>query len=232
MKFASVASGCERWMAGVTVPRHRHATAYAAIVLAGGYEESGNRGRFRVGPGDVLFHGAFDCHLDRFGAVGARIFNLVMPNVIEPRLTVAHLPDADRIVRTAERDPCVAAETLLAEAASIHNASLDWQDVLAAELAEAKTVLLGAWASRYGLAAETVSRGFEKLFGVPPRVYRAELRARRALARVAGGVESLAEIAADTGFADQAHMTRAIVALTGAPPTTWRRSNGFKTADR
>src|SRR6185437_13200412 len=107
----TMASGCERWMAGATVPRHRHAAAYAAIVLAGGYEESGNRGRFRVGPGDVLFHGAFDCHLDRFGAVGARIFNLVMPNVIEPRLTVAHLPDADRIVRTAERDPCVAAET-------------------------------------------------------------------------------------------------------------------------
>ena len=32
----------------------------------------------------------------------------------------------------------------------------------------------------------------------------------------------LAEIAAETGFADQPHMTRAITALTGAPPRAWR----------
>jgi transcriptional regulator GlxA family with amidase domain len=40
----------------------------------------------------------------------------------------------------------------------------------------------------------------------------------------------LARIAAEAGFADQAHMTRALGALTGRCPGHWRRSNKFKTA--
>ncbi|HEU4731148.1 MAG TPA: helix-turn-helix domain-containing protein [Kofleriaceae bacterium] len=35
--------------------------------------------------------------------------------------------------------------------------------------------------------------------------------------------DSLAAIAAATGFADQAHMTRSVRALTGASPSAWRR---------
>jgi hypothetical protein len=35
---------------------------------------------------------------------------------------------------------------------------------------------------------------------------------------------------AAAGFADQAHMSRAIRVLTGATPGNWRRSNSFKTA--
>ncbi|MDC0716159.1 helix-turn-helix domain-containing protein [Nannocystis bainbridge] len=41
--------------------------------------------------------------------------------------------------------------------------------------------------------------------------------------RVVEGDEPLATIAATAGFADQAHMTRDIRALTGRTPGEWRR---------
>jgi hypothetical protein len=54
--LAITPSGNERWHSRAYIPRHRHARAYAAVVLEGSYEESGSRGRFRVRPGDVVLH--------------------------------------------------------------------------------------------------------------------------------------------------------------------------------
>ncbi len=96
--------------------------------------------------------------------------------------------------------------------------------------ARASDVRLAEWAATTGLAPATVSRGFRAAFGVPPARYRAEARARRAFAALSSGDDPLVEIALACGFADQAHFSRAIVALTGFAPTAWRRtSNPFKT---
>ena len=100
--FASIAEGRERRAAGSAVPRHRHDQAYAAIVLRGGYEESGSSGRYRVGPGDVLFHDRFDAHLDRFGAAGAEIFNLALTT--RPVARAGRVRDADALVHLALTD--------------------------------------------------------------------------------------------------------------------------------
>jgi AraC-like DNA-binding protein len=108
-------------------------------------------------------------------------------------------------------------------------AARDWTAVLAFDLLDGEAERLDDWAARHGLAAATVSRGFARTFGVRPSVFRAEARARRAFAAVVESAAPLAAIAAAQGFADQAHMTRAVTALTGAPPGRWR-SNGFKTA--
>jgi AraC-like DNA-binding protein len=48
--------------------------------------------------------------------------------------------------------------------------------------------------------------------------YRIRLRASAALERLAAGQRSLATLAADLGFADQAHLTRTLRAETGLPP--------------
>ena len=85
------------------------------------------------------------------------------------------------------------------------------------------------WARSNDLAPATVSRGFSKVFDVTPAEFRLEARTRRALAMIAANATSLAMIAVTTGFADQAHMTRAIRGLTGSTPGHWRRSNRFKT---
>lgn len=228
VRFASIADGREHWNADTRVPFHRHEAGYAAIVLSGAYEECGSRGRYRVGPGDVLLHGRYDSHLDRFGAKGARILNLVMMDA--PDWGLARVADADAIVRTAETDPISACLQLRGQMTAAAHAPADWPDLLAADLLNDPQLSLGVWARARGLAPETVSRGFRKLFDITPAAFRAEARARRAFMRIATCGEPLASVAIATGFADQAHMSRATKALTGETPTHWRRmSNPFKT---
>ena len=80
------------------------------------------------------------------------------------------------------------------------------------------------------IGKQTVSRGFTRIYGISPATFRAEIRARKAFRQIVQTAESMVEIASVIGFSDQAHMTRAVRALTGATPTHWRlRSNSFKT---
>jgi AraC-like DNA-binding protein len=81
---------------------------------------------------------------------------------------------------------------------------------------------LAHWAAQLGVLRETASRAFSAAFGVPARQFRSELRARAAGLQIVRSRTSLAQIALATGFADQAHMTRHLRALTGASPTSWR----------
>jgi AraC-like DNA-binding protein len=226
--FVQIANGTEYWSAKHSIPRHRHTQAYAAIILSGGYEECGDQGRFRVGPGDVLLHRAFDAHLNRFQHRGTQILNLVVAGPA-PDFSIGYVRDPDAIVSASERDPVEADAQLCEQMLETNRAPEDWPDILACDLGNNPDCRLDAWAKQHGLAAETVSRGFGKVFGVTPASFRKEVRARRAFALITGSDAPLASIAAATGFADQAHMSRATRALTGLPPCTWRRSNPFKT---
>ena len=231
--FARIVSGREEWHPNTRAPRHRHEQAYAAVVLAGSYEECGCVGRFRVGPGDVLLHARFDSHLDRFGHKGARILNLVDTGWSLQARNVAQVADADAIARTAETDPISASLQLHEQLIETTHSPGDWPDMLASDLLCDPQLTIGAWAAAHGLAAETVSRGFRRVFGLTPASFRAEARTRRALAGIIGSAESLASIAVVCGFADQAHMSRATKALTGQTPAYWQqRSNPFKTGAR
>jgi AraC-like DNA-binding protein len=224
--FASIAPGRDTWSAHCRIPRHRHERAYAAVILSGGYQESGSRGRYRVGSGHVLLHGSFDAHIDRFAAQGAQILNLLLDE--EPVFGLGLLPDPDAIARAAENDPAAAARALQEQLAPLEPPLADWPDLLARDLREDPQLRLDEWAERHELTPATVSRGFAKVFECSPAAFRAEARAHRAFALIAAGARSLAGIAAGAGFADQAHMTRAIGALTGRPPGQVR-SNWFKT---
>jgi transcriptional regulator GlxA family with amidase domain len=69
-----------------------------------------------------------------------------------------------------------------------------------------------------------------QVFGVSPEAFRARIRAQRALRSIQTTDAALSGIAAETGFADQAHMTRCLKQLTGMTPHAWRSTaNGFKT---
>ncbi len=227
--FRRVTPGIETLPCSFSLPRHRHLRAYATVVLAGSFEESGYVGRIHATAGDVLIHPAMDCHANQMISAGVKLIRLDWPD----RSGVGglyHLDDVDELARTAERD--VAEATLLLERALLRNRlpspgqRNDWPDLLLMDLAESACIEITAWAEVNGLARETVSRGFAAAYGITPSVLRAELRARAAWLRITRGSDSLCGIAADTGFSDQAHMTRWIHRVTGAPPAAWRRSVG------
>jgi AraC-like DNA-binding protein len=69
-----------------------------------------------------------------------------------------------------------------------------------------------------GLSERQLLRGCLPLFGYGPRRLGRILRLNRALAAARAG-QPLAEVAAGTGYADQAHLTREVRALAGATPT-------------
>jgi len=226
--FARISNGHERWKCGARIPRHRHDLAYVALVLSGSYEECGSRGRFRVRAGDVLLHDAFDAHLNCFQSGGAQILNLVLADM-PAGSGIGRVANPDAIWRAAERDDTEAGIHLRAQLREVRRISYDWPDELARDLLADPNCRLDAWAHAHRLAPETVSRSFGKVFGVTPASFRLEARTRRAFAMITNGEAPFAMIAAITGFSDQAHMSRAVLALTGAPPGHWRRSNRFKT---
>ncbi len=208
------------------LPRHRHAEGYVAVVLAGAYEEAGDAGRRRLGPGDVVAHAAWEAHLNSSRG-GAQVLNLPLP--ARGLAAFGRVDDVDGLVRTAGRDPRAAAEQLSEAFEAVPAGPADWPDRLAEALAGGDAASLALWAEAFGVSPERLSRGFRQAFGVSPKRFRAEARARTALASLSATATPLAELALAHGFADQAHMTRAVHALCGAPPGAWRRSSPFKT---
>lgn len=71
----------------------------------------------------------------------------------------------------------------------------------------------------------TLRRIFAREAGLPPKTWLLLHRLDRVLRdpRLLDGSCSLAELAAEHGFADQAHMTRELNRLTGAPPGAFRQ---------
>ena len=202
--------------------RHSHGYAFAALILKGGYEESGDAGRFDVREGDVILHERFEAHCNRGSPFGAVILHIMLPGDSEFQSGAGQLADPDLIAREAERNPASAAVLLLQTTAMKQAQFRDWPEQLAAELSRNTALNLTAWSNEQGIAPWTVSRGFESVFGVSPSAFRAAARARRAWQAIRTSREPLVDIAARLGFADQAHMTRSVRCLTGRAPRAWR----------
>ncbi|MEV0806854.1 helix-turn-helix transcriptional regulator [Micromonospora sp. NPDC050200] len=91
---------------------------------------------------------------------------------------------------------------------------------VAALLAAGATVT--ATAAEVGLGPRALHRRSQALFGYGPKTLARILRMRRALALARTGV-GLAEVAARSGYADQAHLTRDVRELAGVPPAALLR---------
>jgi AraC-like DNA-binding protein len=224
-RFRRITPGIETLPCSFSLPRHRHLRAYATVVLAGSFEESGYVGRILATAGDVLIHPAMDCHANQMISAGVRLIRLDWSDTSGIG-GLYHLDEVDELARAAERDVREAASLLehclQRQRLTSPGERNDWPDLLLGALNTDASIEIGAWAETHGLARETVSRGFAAAYGAAPSLMRAELRARTAWLRITRGSDYLCKIAADTGFADQAHMTRWIHRITGATPAAWR----------
>jgi AraC-like DNA-binding protein len=228
LSFRQITPGIEKFP-GYSLPRHRHLHPYATVVLAGCFEESGYAGRIRAVAGDVLVHPALDCHANRLVTSSVTLIRLDWTD-LSGKGAFHRLYDVEELANVAQRDSREAAlmlasalEQIMPQPTSRAN---DWPDLLAEALTRNTSLELRVWAEENGLAPETVSRGFNMAYGIPPAIFKAELRARSAWLQVTRSSTSLSTIAAHSGFADQAHMTRWIHRISGAPPTAWRQDLG------
>ncbi|MFJ6673050.1 helix-turn-helix domain-containing protein [Actinosynnema sp. NPDC091369] len=78
-------------------------------------------------------------------------------------------------------------------------------------------------AQSLGVSPFRLSRAFSREVGVSLTRFRNQVRVGRAVRRLEAGEDDLAGLAADLGFADQAHMTRTVREHVGHTPTALRR---------
>jgi AraC-like DNA-binding protein len=79
-----------------------------------------------------------------------------------------------------------------------------------------------------GVSPYRLSRAFTRELGVSLTRYRNRVRLGRAMQRLEDGEPSLAALAAELGFADQAHLTRMMRAYVGRTPGSVRRLLGSR----
>ena len=94
------------------------------------------------------------------------------------------------------------------------------RDLLAERLAGPPS--LDELAAMTGLSPFALLRAFRAATGLPPHAYLNQLRVREARGLLDDGLAP-AEVAARTGFADQAHLTRHFKRVVGVPPGAYQR---------
>lgn len=99
----------------------------------------------------------------------------------------------------------------------------------AAELVRAWELVVGSGgtiatrdvAAAVGWSRQHLTRRFRDEFGLAPKTAARIVRFDRARHALAAGTTAIADVAAMTGYADQAHLTREFAALAGCPPARW-----------
>jgi AraC-like DNA-binding protein len=86
----------------------------------------------------------------------------------------------------------------------------------------AASISLDDLGAETGLSAFQLIRGFRAAYGLPPHAYQKLVRLQRAEQALRQG-NTIAAVAADCGFSDQAHLTRAFKSFRGVTPGQFRR---------
>lgn len=76
-----------------------------------------------------------------------------------------------------------------------------------------------------GLSVSHFGRCFKGSFGVSPRDYLIRSRVERAKTLMLETKTALSQIALDSGFADQSHLSRVFNVVVGSTPSRWRREH-------
>jgi AraC-like DNA-binding protein len=175
--------------------------------------------------GLAAVHQPYEAHLDIFDRSTSEILNLPLIEGLPDEGVIA-IDDPEAIARLAEKDSMAASRAIAASYRTVAGEK-DWPDLLASDLVKRQDLCLREWAHDKALAPETLSRGFAKAYGTTPARFRSEIRARNAC-RALAGPRRLAAIAFDLGFADQAHMTRAVKSMAGEPPRAFCNVNSVQ----
>ena len=106
-----------------------------------------------------------------------------------------------------------------------------WQRRRAAELLHGQldgSLRLATLARECGLSVSHFARSFRRSFGTSAHRYQILQRVQKAKELMTRSQRSLSEVALDTGFGDQAALSRTFKAVVGRPPGQWRREAAYR----
>ena len=215
---------------GVLGP-HTHGTAKLVVLVDGGATERIGLELVTHRRFEVVARGRLRSHENQYHACGARsiVVEIDSPATFDGHLDAAtaralgtRLAAAFGSVDRRRRVPVIVTE--IATAFGRPRSTPGWleaaREVLFERMAEPPSLV--ELADRVGVHAVHLAQAFRRHFGVAPMGFVRGHRIFRAVELIAAGMP-LARAAADVGFADQSHMTRAIAEARRAPPATLRR---------
>jgi AraC family transcriptional regulator len=232
-----------RYRANAIQERHRHRESSLSLVLAGELEETSSAMSYRASAGSVVIKPAEYWHSNRYGPRGTCI--------VQIRLDAAEAC-WDAVLREYGwlDSPCFAGAVLAllnGRVAARESGELSFWNVVEslfpARTRQAASPQPSWWADaldllgqctiqpvsvtevalRAGVHPVHFARVFRARFGCTVRRYIRERRVLAAWRACEACDESLVAIAARSGFADQAHMTRAFTEILGVSPGRLKR---------
>jgi AraC family transcriptional regulator len=219
--------------------RHFHDHAQLSFLLAGTFAERLAGRDYAPCAMAVGNKPAGAPHDDRWGKEGALFFTLSFTGALRPlRSDPGWAPlGSPGLVRALvrafldagdERARDEALCDLAALPAEAESASADpprWLRRAYDEMREAPGAFSVAEAAdRAGVHRVQLSRMFRRFYGLPPSLLRRRIRLARAVAALARGDSPVSEVALDTGFCDQAHLSNALSREIGIAPARLRRT--------
>ncbi len=235
---------------GEMTPPHAHSSPYLCLVLEGRWNEGYEGGTRHCSTRTVIYHPAGEVHWDRFTEHGGRVFAIElgegwldrvgeMTRVLqEPRVfTTGIVPWAAMRIRDESRRQdqasAILIEGLMLEllgmlqrevSALTAHAAPRWltviEDILRDEFRAPPS--LAALAPLVGVHPIHIARTFRARHGFAVAEYVARVRVEHATRLIAQTQRSLAEVAAEVGFCDQSHLTRAFHRIVGTTPARYR----------
>jgi AraC family transcriptional regulator len=236
------------------LPRHSHEHAYFCLVRRGSYrEEYGNRQR-SCGPLTLAYHPPGEPHAEHFGDREVWSFNIEVAPAW-PRLAGTGSLPLDRPFDTRDA-PLVglavrlfhefanpdAASPLIIEGLTLELLGLSARAVRPRPatappswLGRVREVITGSCTSPPSLAELAAEVGvhpgylamaFRRHFGCTVGEYVRRQRVALACQELSATDRPLAEIAPQSGFADQSHLTRTFKRLVGVTPAAYRKAAG------
>ena len=231
------------------LPAHSHELAFFALQLTGDYREQYGRELREFGPLTIAFRPAGIPHQDEIGPRGVRLFEIEIRPVWQKRLQdcsgaldqawndcgggeLLWLGMKLFLETRASQTDGLCTESLLSElVAKVARTPREtakhapsWLgrviDKLNSQYCE--RLKLDELAAEAGIHPVHLSRIFRKYLGEGIGEYVHRLRIQAACRQMFQPHRTLAEIAMETGFADQSHFTRAFGRVTGMSPGAFR----------
>ena len=234
-----------------TLPAHTHDWPYFSVLLEGSYVETTGRTTIDYRPLTAVFHGARLTHSDEIGAEGSRFFLIELgPSWVDLAQGLGGIPEhmfelhgehaswlglrlyhefrepEDRRNETAIEELLLELCAYLPSAPPPEQNEPPWmEDVLALVTQNfRKHYDLRSLAADVHVHPSHLARTFHRFRRrtIGDAVNR--LRVQEACRRLTESDATLTEIATESGFSDQSHMTRAVRRLTGSTPGAYRKA--------
>jgi AraC family transcriptional regulator len=229
------------------IPAHTHDLASILLVLDGSYGEVEGRNEMAMTAFNAVFNPAGTHHVSLIGNHGTRLISIELrPSLLRDAddLKLPAVPVLDRgtgpllwhAVKLAlawTQDDC--------DALSVE--SLIWEMLAGLSTRQSKPAAPAPWfgrvkqkmiagfdhrlrmshlASEAGVHPVHLAKAFRRIEGQTAGEYLQRLRVRAACDRLRNSDDSLANLAADYGFADQSHFTRTFRKIVGVTPAAFR----------